>query len=118
MAQARWRLRGLCGKPDTGQTQTFIGFKKMIRERAEKLARQEMSRLIADNMGLFLIAEAWDIEPFRPAKYGSGLLTEAYVLEQMTSQIMGMSIEKEEATAAQYCYNEEDLLPLRQGSLG
>lgn len=90
----------------------------MNRERAEKLARQEMSRLIADNMGLFLIAEAWDIEPFRLAKYGSGLLTEAYVLEQMTSQIMEMSIEKEKATDAQHCYNEEDLLPLRQGSLG
>ncbi len=96
----------------------------MIRECAEKLARQEMSRLVNDYMGLFLIAEAWDIEPMRPTSNGQGLLTEAYVLEQMTLQIMGMSIEEEEeqeqskAANAKHCDNEEDLLPLRQGSLG
>jgi hypothetical protein len=90
----------------------------MIRERAEKLARQEMSRLVNDYMGLFLIAEAWDIEPMRPTSNGQGLLTEAYVLEQMTLQIMGMGIEEEEGTDGQHCDNEDELLPLRQGSLG
>tara|TARA_R100001510_G_C7649658_1_gene207114 strand:+ start:2094 stop:2384 length:291 start_codon:yes stop_codon:yes gene_type:complete len=74
---------------------------------AYKIAQQEYGRLIRQDMGIFLIAEAWDIEPIYLAhqdqmnadrvwvalpKYvrGRGLLTEPYLLEQMTQQIIRM----------------------------
>ena len=89
----------------------------MKRPVAERLAMQEYRRLVLEDMGLFLIAEAWDIPTIRPTRNGQGLLTEAYVLEQITQQIMGMDIE-EEGTDAQHCDYQDDLLPLRQGALG
>ena len=89
----------------------------MKRQVAERLAMQEFRRLVLENMGLFLIAEAWDIPPMRPTSDGQGLLTEAYVLEQITQQIMGMDIEEEEAADTQHCDYQDDLLPLRQGAL-
>ena len=89
----------------------------MKRQVAERLAMQECRRLVLENMGLFLIAEAWDIPTIRPTRNGQGLLTEAYVLEQITQQIMGMDIEEEEAADTQHCDYQDDLLPLRQGAL-
>ena len=89
----------------------------MKRQTAERLAMQEFRRLVLEDMGLFLIASAWDIPPMRPTSDGQGLLTEAYVLEQMTHQIMGMNIEEEEAADTQHCDYQDDLLPLRQGAL-
>ena len=62
-------------------------------DEAMRLARQEYSRSIMEGMGLFLIAEAWGIEPWAVTQYGGhGALTEGYVLEQMALQIMEMEI--------------------------
>tara|TARA_R100001440_G_scaffold24430_1_gene39824 strand:- start:322 stop:612 length:291 start_codon:yes stop_codon:yes gene_type:complete len=74
---------------------------------AYRIAQQEYGRLIKQGMGIFLIAEAWDIEPLYLAHQdqmnadrvwvalpnhvrGRGLLTEPYLLEQMTQQIIKM----------------------------
>ena len=74
---------------------------------AYTIARQEYGRLIKQGWGIFLIAEAWDIEPLYLAHQnqmdadpvwrelpahakGRGLLTEPYLLEQMTQQIIKM----------------------------
>jgi len=55
------------------------------------LARAEYRRAILDGMGLFMIAEAWGIEPWAVTQYeGHGVLTEGYVLDQMARQIMEM----------------------------
>lgn len=90
----------------------------MKKERAAQIARQEYQRLVFDNMGIFLIAQAWDIQPMRVVQDGYGVLTEAYVLEQMTQQILGMNIEEEERADAKHCDNEDEMLCLRQGALG
>ena len=62
-------------------------------DEAMRLARQEYSRSIMEGMGLFMIAEAWGIEPWAVTQYGGfGALTEGYVLEQVALQIMEMEI--------------------------
>lgn len=62
-------------------------------DEAMRLARQEYSRSIMEGMGLFMIAEAWGIEPWAKTQYGDyGALTEGYVLEQIALQIMEMDI--------------------------
>jgi hypothetical protein len=63
----------------------------MTRDEAIRLARQEYNRSIMEGMGLFLIAEAWGIEPWAVTQYGGhGVLTEGYVLSEMAGQIMEM----------------------------
>jgi len=90
----------------------------MTKDYAMRLARSEYRRLILEGMGIFLIAQAWDIQPMRVVQDGYGVLTEAYVLEQMTQQILGMNIEEEETADAKHCDNEDEMLCLRQGALG
>ena len=46
---------------------------------------------IRENMGLFMIAEAWGIQPWAVTQYeGHGVLTEGYVVEHMALQIREM----------------------------
>ena len=76
-------------------------------EWAFRIAQQEYGRLIRQGWGIFLIAEAWDINPLYLAHQdqmdadrvwvalpaharGRGLLTEPYLLGQMTQQIIEM----------------------------
>ena len=60
---------------------------------AMQLARAEYRRSIIEGMGLFMIAEAWGIEPWAKTQYGGhGVLTESYVLAEMAGQIMEMDI--------------------------
>ena len=60
---------------------------------AMRLAKQDYRRSVLDGMGLFMIAEAWGIEPWAKTQYGGhGVLTEGYVLDQMAGQIMEMDI--------------------------
>ncbi len=78
-----------------------------MNEWAYRLAQQEYGRLIRQGMGIFLIAEAWDIKPLYLAHQdqmdvdrvwvglpnhvrGRGLLTEPYLLGKMTQQIVEM----------------------------
>lgn len=65
----------------------------MTRDEAMRLAKQDYRRSVLDGMGLFMIAEAWGIEPWAKTQYGGhGVLTEGYVLDQMARQIMEMDI--------------------------
>jgi len=58
---------------------------------ARQMAEEEYSRSILEGLGLFMIAEAWQIKPYAVTQYGGhGALTEAYVLDQMTQSIMKM----------------------------
>jgi len=60
-------------------------------DEAIQLARADYRRSVIEGMGLFMIAEAWDIEPWAKTQYGGhGVLTEGYVLDQMARQIMEM----------------------------
>jgi len=85
----------------------------MTEQQAMQIAQREYSRLILDNMGIFLIAEAWGIERQYPASMEAlsldivwidtperlkqrGLLSEPYVLAEMAKQIMEMGFEEEE----------------------
>ena len=73
-------------------------------EQAMQLAQQDYRRSVLDGMGLFMIAEAWDIEPWAVTQYGGhGVLTEGYVLDQMARQIMEMDIGSD-TLAAKVCY--------------
>ena len=66
----------------------------MTRDEAMQLARAEYRRSVLDGMGLFMIAEAWGIEPWAKTQYGGhGVLTEGYVLSEMAEQIMEMDLE-------------------------
>ena len=58
---------------------------------ARRMAEEEYSRSILEGLGLFMIAEAWQIKPYAVTQYeGYGALTEAYVLDQITLIIMSM----------------------------
>jgi hypothetical protein len=76
-------------------------------EWAYRIAQQEYGRLIRQGMGIFLIAEAWDIQPLYLAHQdqmnadrvwvalpnhirGRGLLTEPYLLGKIAQQIIEM----------------------------
>lgn len=66
----------------------------MNHDEAMQLARAEYRRSVIEGMGLFMIAEAWDIEPWAKTQYGGhGVLTEGFVLDQMARQIMEMDLE-------------------------
>ena len=65
----------------------------MTRDEAIQLARAEYRRSVIEGMGLFMIAEAWGMEPWAKTQYGGhGVLTEGYVLDQMARQIMERDI--------------------------
>ena len=64
-------------------------------DEAMRLARQEYRRSIIEGMGLFMIAEAWGIQPRAKTQYGGhGALTEGFVLAEMAGQIMEMDLEQ------------------------
>ena len=76
----------------------------MNHDEAMRLAKQDYRRSVLDGMGLFMIAEAWSIEPWAVTQYGGhGVLTEGYVLDQMARQIMEMDIGSD-TLAAKVCY--------------
>lgn len=76
----------------------------MTRDEAIQLARAEYRRSVIEGMGLFMIAEAWGIEPWAKTQYGGhGVLTEGYVLDKMARQIMEMEIGSD-TLAAKVCY--------------
>ena len=87
----------------------------MTEQQAMQIAQQEYARLIADNMGIFRIADAWDIERQytgsvralsldlvwidtpEPLKQ-RGFLSEPYLLAEMAKQVRAISSEKEEGS--------------------
>jgi len=52
-----------------------------------ELAQQEFNRAVRDDMGIYLIAEAWGIQPYQVIRGGNGLLTEPYVVGKIAEQI-------------------------------
>ena len=72
----------------------------MTHDQAMQLARADYRRSIIEGMGLFMIAEAWGIEPWAVTQYGGhGVLTEGYVLAEMAGQIMEMDIGRDRVAA-------------------
>lgn len=62
-------------------------------DEAMQLAKQDYRRSVIEGMGLFMIAEAWGIEPWAKTQYcGHGVLTEGFVLDQMARQIMEINL--------------------------
>ncbi len=87
----------------------------MTEQQAMQIARDEYARLIADGMGIFRIAEAWDIERQytgsvkalsldlvwidtpEPLKQ-RGFLSEPYLLAEMAKQVRVISSEEEQGS--------------------
>jgi len=65
------------------------------------MAQAEFNRAIMNNMGIYLIAEAWGIKPWAVTQYGGhGVLTEGFVVAEIAKQIMGMKINGSNRVAA------------------
>ena len=72
----------------------------MTHDEAMRLAKQEYRRSILEGLGIFMIAEAWKIEPLALTQYGGhGALTEGWLLEQMAMQIREMNIGSDDMAA-------------------
>ena len=72
----------------------------MTHDEAMRLAKQEYRRSILEGLGIFMIAEAWEIEPLAVTQYGGhGALTEGWLLEQMAMQIREMNIGSDDMAA-------------------
>ena len=72
---------------------------------ALKLAQEDFNRAVAADMGIYLIAEAWGIEPYQVVRHkdGYGLLTEGFVVAEIAKQIMEMKIDGSDRVAAEVC---------------
>ena len=74
---------------------------KMSLERAKDFATEEYSRSILEGLGLFMIAEAWGIQPYAVTQYGGyGALTEAYVIQEMSKIIRYLDLDDKSDDAA------------------
>ena len=74
---------------------------KMSLERARDLATEEYRRSILEGLGLFMIAEAWGIQPYAVTQYGGyGALTEAYVIQEMSKIIRYLDLDDKSDNAA------------------
>tara|TARA_R100000697_G_scaffold1734_1_gene3946 strand:- start:315 stop:617 length:303 start_codon:yes stop_codon:yes gene_type:complete len=58
------------------------------------MAQQEFNRAVMNNLGIYMIAEAWGIEPRQVVRHGNGygLLTEGFVVAEIAKQIMEMKV--------------------------
>tara|TARA_R100001163_G_scaffold61_1_gene168 strand:+ start:675 stop:980 length:306 start_codon:yes stop_codon:yes gene_type:complete len=74
----------------------------MTRDEAMQLAQEDFNRAVAADMGIYLIAEAWGIEPYQVVRHkdGYGLLTEGFVVAEIAKQIMEMKIDGSDRVAA------------------
>ena len=73
----------------------------MTRDEAMHLAQEDFNRAVAADMGIYLIAEAWGIEPYQVVRHGNGygLLTEGYVVAEIAKQIREMKVGKDTMAA-------------------
>ena len=69
---------------------------------ALQLAQEDFNRAVAADMGIYLIAEAWGIQPYQVVRHkdGYGLLTDGFVVAEIAKQIMGMKINGSNRVAA------------------
>ena len=72
---------------------------------AMQLAQEDYNRAVAADMGIYLIAEAWGIEPYQVVRHkdGYGLLTEGFVVAEIAKQLMEMKIDGSDRVAATVC---------------
>ncbi len=66
------------------------------------MAQAEFNRAVMNNLGIYMIAEAWVIEPRQVVRHkdGYGLLTEGFVVAEIAKQIMEMKIDGSNRGAA------------------
>ena len=60
------------------------------------MAQAEFNRAVMNNLGIYMIAEAWGIEPRQVVRHkdGYGLLTEGFVVAEIAKQIKEMDLEQ------------------------
>ena len=65
------------------------------------MAQQEFNRAVMNNLGIYMIAEAWGIEPRQVVRHkdGYGLLTEGFVVAEIAKQIKEMKVGQERMAA-------------------
>ena len=58
------------------------------------MAQAEFNRAVMNDMGIYMIAEAWGIEPRQVVRHkdGYGLLTEGFVVAEIANQIKEMKV--------------------------
>ena len=66
------------------------------------MAQAEFNRAVMNNLGIYMIAEAWGIKPYQVVRHkdGYGLLTEGFVVAEIAKQIMEMDIDGSNRVAA------------------
>jgi hypothetical protein len=65
------------------------------------MAQQEFNRAVMNNLGIYMIAEAWGIKPYQVVRHanGYGLLTEGFVVAEIAKQIREMKVGKDRMAA-------------------
>jgi len=73
------------------------------------MAQQEFNRAVMNNLGIYMIAEAWGIEPRQVVRHkdGYGLLTEGFVVAEIAKQIEEMKV-GQDTMAATLCQLRSD----------
>lgn len=65
------------------------------------MAQQEFNRAVMNNLGIYMIAEAWCIKPYQVVRHGNGygLLTEGFVVAEIAKQIKEMKVGQDRMAA-------------------
>ena len=65
------------------------------------MAQQEFNRAVMNNLGIYMIAEAWGIKPRQVVRHGNGygLLTEGFVVAEIAKQIKEMKVGQDTVAA-------------------
>ena len=73
------------------------------------MAQAEFNRAVMNDMGIYMIAEAWGIEPRQVVRHkdGYGLLTEGFVVAEIAKQIKEMKV-GQDRMAATLCQLRSD----------
>ena len=65
------------------------------------MAQAEFNRAVLNNLGIYMIAEAWCIKPYQVVRHGNGygLLTEGFVVAEIAKQIKEMKVGQDRMAA-------------------
>ena len=65
------------------------------------MAQAEFNRAVMNNLGIYMIAEAWCIKPYQVVRHGNGygLLTEGFVVAEIAKQIKEMKVGQDTVAA-------------------
>ena len=66
------------------------------------MAQAEFNRAVMNNLGIYMIAEAWGIKPRQVVRHkdGYGLLTEGFVVAEIAKQIEEMKVGQDTVAAS------------------